>query len=111
MTLFEAVPELVVSLEGALVRIGRGDVADQLREAVIGRWTYDDTADAIDLEVRSFAPSVAAGPSLRATRQGETVSAYDEAGVNLQLDDARRLVSLEIFGAAPLVDRLKAIGA
>jgi hypothetical protein len=110
MTLFEAVPDLVLGLEGALVRIGRGDVADQLREAVIESWTYDDMADAIDMKMRSHAAPASAGPSLRATRQGETVSAYDEVGVNLQLDAARRLVALEIFDAGRLVDRLKAIG-
>jgi hypothetical protein len=111
MTLFEAIPDLVLGLEGALVRIGRGDVADQLREAVIEAWTYDDVADAIDMNVRSSGAPMASGPSLRATRQGETVSAYDETGVNLQLDEGRRLVALEILDAGPLVERLKAISA
>jgi hypothetical protein len=45
-TLIETLPDLVLDLESPLLRIGRADVFDQLREFEIERWTYDEFADA-----------------------------------------------------------------
>jgi len=52
-SLLEALPELVSDIEAALVRMGRGDVADQLREVELERWTYDESVDAGYLYLRS----------------------------------------------------------
>jgi hypothetical protein len=45
-SLVETLPDLVSDIENALIRIGRGDVADQLREVQLERWTYDEFANA-----------------------------------------------------------------
>ena len=45
MTLVDAVPIMVLDLEGALLRIGRGDVVDQLRKVSLERWTYEEAEE------------------------------------------------------------------
>ena len=49
----QALPYLVRDIEDALVRLGRGSVADQLREANLESWAYDEFADTTILELRS----------------------------------------------------------
>jgi uncharacterized protein YuzE len=107
VTLKEALPYLVLDLESALVHIGRGDVVDQLREAMIERWTYDENADAAYLHLRSprapdTADDLGAGES-----PGETVSVYDELGINLDTDSRGRLTGMEILGGKAIIAQLE----
>ena len=105
--LLEALPVLVVSVEAALVQIGRGDVADQLREVELERWTYDDFADAAYLYLRSpRSPAIADGRAA-AARPGETVSPLDD--VNLSLDEHKLLASIEVLGARDIVAQLQGV--
>jgi uncharacterized protein YuzE len=97
MTLLEALPELVGDIEGALVRIGRGNVADQLRTATLKTWTFDDFAQATYL---NFAAS--RDPSA----VEETLSLYDDIGVNVDLDRDGRVMGLEVFGYEQSLSRL-----
>ena len=75
-TLKEALPFLLLDLESALVHIGRGDMVAQLREVTIERWTYDELADAAYLHFTKSERNTAES-------SGETVSVYDEFGINL----------------------------
>jgi uncharacterized protein YuzE len=99
MMFAEALPFLALDIEGELARIGRGDVIDQLREAVIERWTYDAAADAAYVHFRPEA----------AVEHGETVPLFDEVGVNLDLDSRKRLAGVEIFGAGEIASQLEKI--
>jgi len=96
----EALPFLVLELESALVHIGRGDVVDQLRQAVLERWSYDEVSDAAYLHLR--APQAAA-----AGEPGETVSVYDELGINLDTDSEGRLTGMEILGGKAVIAQLE----
>ena len=109
MTLVEAVPIMVLDLEGALLRIGRGDVVDQLRKVSLERWTYDETADAAYLHVCSPRNLDSADENIVGEKRGETVSLYDELGINLDLDDQKRLTGVEILGAGYLVEQLTGV--
>ena len=109
MTLVDAVPIMVLDLEGALLRIGRGDVVDQLRKVSLERWSYDETADAAYLYVRSPGNLDSTDENIAGEKPGETVSLYDELGINLDLDDQKRLVGVEILGAGYLVEQLAGI--
>jgi uncharacterized protein YuzE len=103
--LVEALPAIVRDLEGALVRLGRADIADQLREVSLDRWAYDEFADAVYINLSSprqpdFRPNVAG------VRHGETLSLYDEVGINVDLDDHRRVTGVEILGGKAVADQL-----
>ena len=108
MKLFEALAPLVVDLEGALVRIGRGDVADQLREVEIESWSYDDFADTVDVNVTGAPSPEQRPPGLGA--DDEIVSVYDELGVNVELDRERRVRRIEILQPGEMVARLQDLG-
>ena len=106
ITLNEALPYLVLDLESALAHIGRGDVVGQLREVAIERWTYDEHSDAAYLHLRS--PRMPApGGRNAAEAPGETVSVYDELGINLDTDSQGRLTGMDILGGKAIVAQLE----
>ncbi len=97
MTLLEALPELVGDVVGALIREGRGNVADQLPNAALRAWTFDEFAQVTYLH-------------LAATRDPngveETISLYDEIGVNVDLGMGGQVLGLEVFGYEQSLSRL-----
>ena len=102
MTLLEALPELVRDIEGSLVRLGRGAVADQLRVAKLEAWDYDDFAQSTYLDlVATRDPSAV----------NEVISLYDDIGVNLDLDRDGRILGIEVMGYEESFSRLgKSVG-
>ena len=104
-SLVEALPDLVGIVEAALVAIGRGDVADQLREVELERWTYDEFADAGYLYLRSSRKLNVVDERIVGVEFGETVSPLDD--VNLDLDNHRRLTRIELLGARSIISRLE----
>jgi uncharacterized protein YuzE len=97
MTLLEALPELVGDIEGALVRLGRGNVADQLRTATLKSWTFDEFAQTTYLHLAA---------SRDPSAVEETVSLYDDIGVNVDLDRDGRVMGLEVSGYEESLSRL-----
>ena len=105
-TLVETLPDLVRDLESPLLRIGRADVVDQLHEVEIERWTYDDFADAVYLYLQSPRTLNMADENMVDAKHGETVSVYDDLGINLDLDNHRRLTGIEILEGKAIASRL-----
>jgi len=97
MLLVDALPDLVSDLEGALLPIGRGDLVAQLANAVLERWTYDDFSDTAYLYLT-------AEPFERL--QLDTVSLYDELGVNLEIDGRGLIRGIEIMDGKRITSRL-----
>ena len=98
----EMLPDLIRDLQGELIRVGRGAVADQLDEVSLSRWEYDQDADVAYL----FLGDVAERERVYAAA-AETISFYDELGVNVDLDGRGHLLGIEILGAGRVVSRLK----
>ena len=94
MKLALVLPDLVADMETALVRLGRGDVVDQLREAELERWAYDDFADTAYL-------------TLGGSAYAERLSLYDELGVNVDTDDRGRVCGIEILEGRRIAQRLE----
>jgi uncharacterized protein YuzE len=99
-------PELVADMEGALVRLGRGDLVAQAKQALVARWTYDEFSDTTYLHLGAM-PGPGAAREAAAAAPGERLSLYDELGVNLDLDERGRLCGIEILEGAPVAARLK----
>ena len=93
MKLALVLPDLVADMETALVRLGRGDLVEQLQQAELERWTYDDFADTtyLTLGERAYA---------------ERLSLYDELGVNVDTDDRGRVCGIEILEGQRVAQRL-----
>ena len=93
MRLADALPDLVADMEVALLHLGRADLVDQLHQALLERWTYDDFADTTYL-------------TLRDGTYAERLSLYDELGVNVDTDDRGRLCGIEILEGKRIATRL-----
>jgi hypothetical protein len=104
MTLPGALPLFTREMESALLQIGRGDIVDQLREAVVDRWEFDDFANTASIFVTFGNDAPAPRPGARS----ETVSIYDELGVILETDDRGRIAVIEVSGGKDLVAQLEA---
>ena len=98
MTLSEALPELVADVVGALIREGRGRVADQIPGAPLVAWAFDDFAQSTYLQL---------APTRDPNLLEETISFYDEIGVNVELEKGGRVVGLEVFGYEDSLSRLE----
>ena len=97
MKLVEALPDLVSDMESPLLQLGRGDLVQQLKEALLRRWTYDDFSDTAYLYLTTE-------PLERA--QLDMLSLYDELGVNLETDRRGRLCGIEVFDGQRITARL-----
>lgn len=97
VTLSEVLPELVADVVGALIREGRGDVADQIPGASLVSWAFDDFARATYLHFTAARDRCAIE---------ETLSYSDDIGVNVDLDKGGRVVRLEVFGYEQSLSRL-----
>lgn len=97
MTLSEVLPELVGDVVGALIREGRGRVADQLPGASLVAWEFDDFAQTTYLQLSA---------SRNPDAVGETLSFSEDIGVNVDLDKEGKVMGLEVAGYEQLLSRL-----
>ena len=100
--LVSLLPELAADIQGALVHLGRGDLADQVRDAELEGWSRDTFAQAIDLHT---VPVVEGRPP------GEIFSLHDELGVSLELEGSGRLARIEVTGYEAILARLEDLRA
>jgi uncharacterized protein YuzE len=97
LKLAHALPELVADVAGALVTLGRGDLVQQLEDATLARWTYDDFSDTTYLQL---------SPAPVEMMRVERLSLYDELGMNVDTDDRGQLCGIEILQGKNIASRL-----
>jgi uncharacterized protein YuzE len=98
LRLAEVLPELVSDLETGLAHLGRGDLVQQLKDATIARWTYDDFSDTTYLQLSATPVEM---------MNVERLSLYDELGVNLDSDTSGRLCGIEVLEGSRVASRLQ----
>lgn len=101
MSLAGLMPELVADIEAALVQLGRGDLADQVRVAPLVAISSDPFAATIDLHMREPDP---------ARMPGEIFSLQDEIGVSLEMGEGG-LARLEVAGYEDILARFSRLEA
>ncbi len=102
MTLHESLPGLALDIDGALLHIGRSDIVEQLREAAIERWEYEEFSD---IAVIYLNPGDT--PELRMAASEEIVSIVDELGVLVQADARGRVATVEVNGGKDVFEKLE----
>jgi uncharacterized protein YuzE len=97
--LADLLPDLVADVGAALVSLGRGDLVEQMEDATLARWSYDDFADTTYLQLSAEPVDM---------MHVERLSLYDELGVNVDSDDHGRLCGIEILDGKRIAQQLQA---
>ena len=98
MKLVQALPELVADLEIGLLHLGRRDLAEQLKDAKVARWSYDEFSDTAYLQL-----SAAPVDMMHVKR----ISLYDELGVNVDADPDGRVCGIEVLEGRRIASQLR----
>src|SRR5262249_45076934 len=96
-TLAEVLPDLVDELAESLQASGRNDLAAQLREVELTRWTHDTSCDAAYIYLRSPRQSNVIEQNIIGVKHGETVPVEHPRWVNVDTDNFHRITGIELL--------------
>ena len=96
-TLQESFPELLAQIAEALQRSAHAVLAEQLPEASVIAVTFDDSADAGYIYVRTGRQLNAVEKRVVGVRHGETICLDTKHSINLDTDNFGRLTGIELL--------------
>jgi uncharacterized protein YuzE len=104
--LAKALPEFSAELQSCLSTLGREDIAVQVQEVEIERYTYDDSAKAAYIYVQSPRLLNVAEVNIIGIKHGETISVEHRYWVNVDTDNFGRLRGIELLNCSEVVAAL-----
>jgi uncharacterized protein YuzE len=107
-TLAVILPDLASELAQCLRVSGRNDLADQIQEVEITRWTHDAECDAAYIYLRSPRQLNVVELNVIGVRHGETVPVKHPRWVNLAVDNFGRIMAIELLNPGNVPVRLAA---
>jgi len=96
-TLLAVFPDLATEITQELSRMGKGDLAAQLSQAVITDVTFDNSADAGYIYVKAGRQLNIVEEQTIGVRHGETVCLETKNWINLDTDNFGRLTGIELL--------------
>ena len=106
----DVLPEFVESVVSSLRSQGHAELADQLVNLEISRWSYDDEVNAMYLYLTGQRPLNIVEQNIIGVNYHESIAIEDICGdVVVDTDNFGRLTGIEILGRKDLVKRLEDI--
>jgi uncharacterized protein YuzE len=103
--LAQALPNLVSDMEIALVNLGRGDLVEQLKQALLERCAYDEFTDTAYLHLKLPPGAPLPRPVVEAAR-ADRLALYDELGVSVDTDAEGRVCGIEVLEGKRVASQL-----
>jgi len=107
-TLADLLPDLAEELAAALRTSGRDDLAAQLGEVEVDRWTHDTSCNAAYIYLRSPRPLNVVEQNIIGVKHGETVPVEHRRWVNVDTDSFGRMTGIELLSPGDVPARLAA---
>ena len=107
-TLADVLPDLAEELAAALRASGRDDLAAQLGEVEVDRWTHDTSCTAAYIYLRSPRPLNVVEQNIIGVKHGETVPVKHRRWVNVDTDNFGRMMGIELLSPGDVPARLAA---
>ncbi len=103
-------PEFTDEVESLLRFYGYADVADQLADLEVARWTHDPEVDASSIALAGQRPINIVEQNIIGVRNGQSIDVgHPDAIVVVDVDNFNRPTSIEVIGTKGLLDDLKRI--
>jgi len=106
--LAEILPQFVSELESSFRTSGQEDIAVQLKEVHVVRYTYDNSCDAAYIYLQSPRPLNVVEENIIGIKHGETIPVEHKNWVNVDTDNFGRLRGIEILIGSDIAGKLSA---
>ena len=109
MKLFEALPEFSTELWASLVRAGHKDLAAQIADVEIERYTYDASCNAAYVYIRPASDPNGVEKNLIGIKNRKPITVEHPYCVNVDTDNYGRLTGIELLNGGEVARRLAAV--
>ena len=109
MKLFEALPEFSAELWASLVKADHKDLAAQIADVEIERYTYDASCNAAYVYIQSPRDPNVVEKNIIGVRHTKTISVEHPYWVTVATDNFGRLTGIELLNGGEVARRLDAV--